>query len=64
MVMENIVIMKKDCDDGKLLWWWKNIVLTEKDCDDGKRLWWWKKIVIMEKDCDNKSSNINEVIRE
>ena len=32
-------MMKKYCDNGKRLWWWKNIVIMEKDCDDEKRLW-------------------------
>ena len=60
-----MMIVEKDCDNWKELWWLKKIAIIEKNCDNWKELWWLKKIVIIEKDCDDwdLSSNINEVIR-
>ena len=30
------MIIEKDCDDWKGLWWLKKIVISEKDCDNWK----------------------------
>ena len=38
---KNIVMIEKDCDNGKILWWWKG-------------LWWLEGIMITKKYSDKK----------
>ena len=62
IIKKKIVIIKKDCNNWKRLWWLKRIVMIEKDCDDWKKLWWLKKIVVKEIYACNKML-VNEVIK-
>ena len=36
---KKIVIIEKDRDDWRRLWWLKKIVMIEKDCNNWKILW-------------------------
>ena len=38
------MIIKKDCDNWKRLWWLKKIAIIEKDCDDWKDCDNWKRL--------------------
>ena len=53
------MIIEKDCDDWKTLWWglwwlkgYDGRKHCDEDCDNWKRLWSLKKIMIIEKGCD------------
>ena len=36
--MKKILVIEKDCNNWKRLWWLKKIVIIDKDCDNWKRL--------------------------